>query len=251
MDKENDIIPVPEQNECNNGNVDNSINGKIEGRVKGVVGNIAKGFGAKIAEVALIVLLLVGGWIFIKTNPFNWNFTFWDTGVKIDKTANVVEQIKKISEFTTACYYEESVVKNEKKADANNVITNFFKITPDSICEEVVIIAKGKVRAGFDMAKVKAEDIVIKSDTISISLPLPEIFDVIANPSDYEVFVEEGKWSHEEIVALQVEHSDQLLQSAIDAGLLEKAKESKGKISDLFKTFGFNVVNIEIASTNK
>lgn len=202
--------------------------------------------GAKIAEVVLVVLLLIGGWIFLKTNPFNWNFAFWDTGLKIENTANVVEQMKKISEFTTVCYYEEAVVKNEKQTSANNTITDFLKLSPDSIHEEIVIIAKGKVRAGFDLSKIKVEDIVVKSDTISIILPSPEVFEVIANPSDYEVFVEDGKWSHEEIVALQVDHREQLLQSAVNAGVLDKAKEGKDKISDLLKTFGFNVVNITI-----
>ena len=96
------------------------------------------------------------------------------------------------------------------------------------------------------MSKIKVEDIVVKSDTISIILPSPEVFEVIANPSDYEVFVEDGKWSHEEIVALQVDHREQLLQSAVNAGVLDKAKEGKDKISDLLKTFGFNVVNITI-----
>ena len=245
MSKDNDTLPVVDLNKSNNSNIDKSINDKSKSS-NGIWINIAKGLGAKIAEVILVVLLLIGGWIFLRTNPFNWNFAFWDTGLKIENTANVVEQIKKISEFTTVCYYEEAVVKNEKQTSANNTIIDFLKLSPDSIHEEIVIIAKGKVRAGFDLSKIKVEDIVVKSDTISITLPSPEVFEVIANPSDYEVFVEDGKWSHEEIVALQVDHREQLLQSAVNAGALDKAKEGKDKISDLLKTFGFNVVNITI-----
>ena len=250
MSKDNDELPVVDFNKSNNSNIDKSINDKSKSS-NGIWTNIAKGLGAKIAEVVLVVLLLIGGWIFLKTNPFNWNFAFWDTGLKIENTANVVEQMKKISEFTTVCYYEEAVVKNEKQTSANNTITDFLKLSPDSIHEEIVIIAKGKVRAGFDLSKIKVEDIVVKSDTISIILPSPEVFEVIANPSDYEVFVEDGKWSHEEIVALQVDHREQLLQSAVNAGVLDKAKEGKDKISDLLKTFGFNVVNVEVDNVNK
>ena len=118
---------------------------------------------AKIAEVVLVVLLLIGGWIFLKTNPFNWNFAFWDTGLKIENTANVGEQMKKISEFTTVCYYEEAVIKNEKQTSANNTITDFLKLSPDSIHEEIVIIAKGKVRAGFDLSKIKCIPFIINN----------------------------------------------------------------------------------------
>lgn len=245
MSKDNDTLPFVDLNKSNNSNIDKSINDNSKSS-NGLWTNIAKGMGAKIVEVVLVVLLLIGGWIFLKTNPFNWNFALWNTGLKIENTANVVEQMKKISEFTTVCYYEEAVVKNEKQTSANNTVTDFLKLSPDSIHEEIVIIAKGKVRAGFDLSKIKVEDIVVKSDTISIILPSPEVFEVIANPSDYEVFVEDGKWNHEEIVALQVDHREQLLQSAVNAGVLDKAKERKDKISDLLKTFGFNVVNITI-----
>ena len=245
MSKDNDTLPVVDLNKSNNSNIDKSINDKSKSS-NGIWTNIAKGMGAKIVEVVLVVLLLIGGWIFLKTNPFNWNFALWNTGLKIENTANVVEQMKKISEFTTVCYYEEAVVKNEKQTSANNTVTDFLKLSPDSIHEEIVIIAKGKVRAGFDLSKIKVEDIVVKSDTISIILPSPEVFEVIANPSDYEVFVEDGKWSHEEIVALQVDHREQLLQSAVNAGVLDKAKDGKNKISDLLKTFGFNVVKVEV-----
>lgn len=212
-----------------------------------IVNNIAKGLGIKMAEVILGIILLLGGWFFIKTNPFDWNFAFWNGELEIDKTANVVDKIKKISEFTTICYYEEVVLKSDRVTDANNVVTNFLNIEPDSIQEEIVIIAKGKVRAGFDFTKIMNEDIVIKSDTIAIKLPSPEIFEVIANPSDYEIFVEEGKWSHEDISLLQINHRNQLFESAINANVLQKAASvGRSKVSDLFKTFGFDVVEIEI-----
>ena len=45
---------------------------------------------------------------------------FTDNSLKIDKTANVVEDIKKIGEFTSACYYEELVVKQKKRSDFND-----------------------------------------------------------------------------------------------------------------------------------
>lgn len=255
MNKDNDpICDVVVPDDPINSSIDESEITKSKDNTissSGIVSNIAKGVGVKIAEIIVIVLLVVGGWIFIKINPLDWNFIFWDTELKIDNTANVVERIKKISEFTTICYYEETVLKGERKIKKNNVITNFLNITPDSIHEEIVIIAKGKVRAGFDLSKIELEDVIVKSDTISIKLPYPEILEIIANPSDYETFVQDGEWEHEAIVALQVEHRNRLLKSAKDAGVFEKAVEGKGKISALFESFGFKVVNVNVENTNK
>ena len=58
-----------------------------------------------IAGVIGLSLLTVGG-IALKNHITK--------DVTIDKTANVVEKIRTISEFTSACYYEEAVLKNDK-----------------------------------------------------------------------------------------------------------------------------------------
>lgn len=251
MDIENDKMKNIEDS-CNQNNdikeESMDVNDKTKTSKNSFGANIAKGVGKKIVEVVLILVLLIGGWYFIKANPFNWNFSFGNSELKIDKTANVVEKIKNISEFTTICYYEETVIKNSKAVDASNIVTDWLKLKTDSIQEEIVIIAKGKVRAGFNFSKIKENDIIVKTDTISIKLPSPEVFDVIANPSDYEIFVEEGKWSHEDISLLQMDHRNQLLKSSIESGVLQKAMSvGEIKISELFKTFGFKTVIIEMS----
>ena len=121
----------------------------------------------------------------------------------------------------------------------------FLGLVDTETSKEIVIIAKGKVRAGFDLSKVTEDKINIKNDTIGITLPEPEIFDVIINPSDYEMYIEEGKWSHEEVTALQTNYRAQLLAKANDAGILNKAKEAgKKRFESLFQTFGFSVVEL-------
>lgn len=250
--KNQDVNPIVDETVIDStASLDNSSNKDKNTSKNSIVNNIAKGIGIKIAEVILVVALLFGGWYLIKVNPFNWNFPFYNEELKIDKTANVVDKIKKISEFTTLCYYEEVVLKSDRVAEDNNVVANFLKIKADSIHEEVVIIAKGKVRAGFDFAKLMDEDIAVKSDTLAINLPSPEIFEVIANPSDYEIFVEEGEWTHEDISLLQMTHRNQLLESAIKADVIQKAASvGKNKVEELFQTFGFNVVEIKVKESD-
>lgn len=202
-----------------------------------------KSLMGKIAGILLIAVLLVGGWFYIQHAGFNFFNIRFGEELKIDKTTNVVEKIKDISEFTTACYYEEAVIK-DSKIDKNE--GNLLGFVGVETSKEIVILSKGKVRAGFDLSKINEDKIHISGDTINIELPQPQIFDVVTNPSDYEMYVEDGKWSHEEITALQTEYRNQLLAKAKEAGILVKAKEAgKKRIESLFLTFGFSVVIVD------
>ena len=201
-----------------------------------------KSLMGKIATLVLIAGLLVGGWYYIQSFGFNLFGLSFGGELKIDNTANVVEKIKEISEFSTACYYEEAVLK-ERKVEKNE--GGFLGLVDTETSREIVIIAKGKVRAGFDLSKVTEDKMIIKSDTICITLPEPQIFDVIVNPSDYEMYIEEGKWSHEEVTALQTNYRAQLLAKAQERGILNKAKEAaKKRLESLFMTFGFTIVEL-------
>jgi hypothetical protein len=180
-------------------------------------------------------------------NPFGWNFSLsFSNKPKIADTKNVVEHVREISEFTTACYYEEFVV-HETKMVAKEGLLGFHKEQPDSAQNELVLLLKGIARAGFDLSKLTEGDLVAHSDTLAINLPAPELFDVIINPSDYEVFVEKGKWSHEEIQAFQVQAKEQLRTHALEEDIIGKAKtEGKERLANLFKTFGYKVVEVSI-----
>ena len=110
---------------------------------------------------------------------------------------------------------------------------------------EIVMIVSGVTRAGYDLGKLTESDIKISGDTISVNLPAAEIFDVIVNPSDARKFVEEGKWSHEETTAMQVNCRNQMHQNALDRGIIKKANEvGKEKVENLFRALGFKVVRI-------
>ena len=159
-----------------------------------------------------------------------------DDELKISKTANVIEEIKKISEFTTYCFYEELLLRETKKSDS------WF-----SSNDEIAIIAKGKVRAGFDLSKLNPDEILIAGDTLDISLDSAEIFDVIANPSDFDIFIENGEWSHEQVTEIEKKARTQLEKDAIKNDILVKATEvGVDRLTNFFKAFGFNTVTVNI-----
>ena len=83
----------------------------------------------------------------------------------------------------------------------------------------------------------------MRGDTVTVRLPEPELFEVILNPSDYEIFVEDGRWSHEEVVALESRAKETVRRDALSAGLLEKAGESAGaQLDRLLRSLGYREV---------
>ncbi|MBR6540836.1 MAG: DUF4230 domain-containing protein [Bacteroidales bacterium] len=165
--------------------------------------------------------------------------------LKIADTPNVVEKIRKISEFTTYTYVEEFVLAQKKAVAQEGGILSFFSSSnvPDSSHHEIVLITRGKVRAGYDLSKITEQHLKISNDTISVLLPAPEVFDAIINPSDNDIFIEEGQWSHEEITAMQVNCRERLLNNALDRNILQNAdKQGEEKIKNLFKSLGFKEV---------
>ena len=229
---------------------------KVAGGAAKVVGGAAKvaaggavkaagsGFFMQLPTIIGSVVAVIALGSFFVINPFGWDYNLlFDTSVKIEKTVTVVDQVRKISEFTTACYYEEYVIKKDKTVEEKS----FFFSKVDTVSHEIVLTVKGTVRAGFNFSAMSENDIVVKGDTIDIKLPAPEVFDVISNPSDYKIFVETGKWEHDEIVAMQSQGRKYTLDNALKNGILQRAnKMGKERVITLFGTFGFTVVNVTL-----
>lgn len=195
--------------------------------------------------VTILVVAAVGLYVADKYAGLSIFDNLFGKGMQYEKTANVITEIRNISEFTSACYYEELVMAEVKDSEntTNKVVKMLGRgaVSKDEIC----LIMDGKVRAGFDLSKVADDAISISGDTLTMTLPKPEIFDVIVNPSNCEVYVEEGKWSHEQVTAIQASARVRIQDDAIGYGILEQAdKIGRERLADLFKTFGFNVVRL-------
>lgn len=219
----------------------NAVKGAVKGGIafgsKGILSTIIGFFTANIPAVlitAAIGATIAGGAYFI--NDMN-------KPLLIENTANIVEEVKKISEFTTACYFEESVIQDRKFTTKKQ----WFGNENDTIENTIVLTVLCKVRAGYDLSAIADNDFIVKGDTVNIKLPAPKIFDVISNPSDYKIFEEIGKWEHDEVVLMQKQAKERMLQNALDQKILEKANNiGKERIKTLFATFGFNVVNVTL-----
>lgn len=209
----------------------------------GVAAGVATGVAKSVGMIAVKVLLAAA---VVAGIGFGTKKAIEANKIKILDTPTVVTEIRKISELNTYKYIEEFVIRGEKAVEKKDLL-GFIKkeSAPDSTHHEIVMITRGVVRAGYDLSKLSESDLAISGDSLAVRLPATEIFDVIINPSDNQVFVEEGSWTHEEITALQVDCRNKLHQNALDRGILKKADEiGQKKVESLFKSLGFRAVTV-------
>lgn len=239
QEKKPEVQQVPPQSESP---VKETVSKRAKTSGAGAKGFFSSSFMSLLPLIAKVLL----GLVVLAGAGFGLKKILQSNEIKILDTPTVVKEIRKISELTTYTYMEEFVLHGKKMIPKNDVLKFLKKDeTPDSTLNEIVIITKGVARAGYNFGKLTEKDLTINGDTLVVRLPSPEILDVIMNPSDNIVFVEDGKWSHEEITDLQVNCKKMLIQNAMDRGILQNAdKTGKDKVEHLFKALGFTVVTV-------
>lgn len=179
--------------------------------------------------------------------------------LKIDNTAIMVEEIKKISQLFTSVYYDELVLdtfKLQDKVPAERLLDAMVIMRPGSGVANsanylsfrrlnMVVIARGRVFTGYDFSRLQESDLQIDDRSVTIQLPPPEVLDVVINPSDYEIFIEEGRWSLDEAVSLKQSAAKQMSRRAIEMGILENSETTAiNLLTDFFKALGFENITI-------
>ena len=209
--------------------------------------------GRKLLEIAAVAGIVVLAAVFTgKRTGLKERVSQWfDFEVKTDRTGNVLEQVRSVAEFTTVCFYDEFVLNYVKENTlSKSDVNKFFKenLNADIVPKDrLVLICKGKLRAGFDLSKVGAEDIRVSGDTLCVMLPKAEYFDVVLNPSDFEYFERTGSWSHRQDTQVKMQAEKHLLRDAQRKGLLAKAERiGLRRLETLFEGLGFSVVKLDV-----
>ena len=193
------------------------------------------------AAVLLAVILLVGV-LFLTRGDGRVKRT-----LTIDDTPVIITKIRSLGELTTACYYDEMVLSQSKQnAFSSSALGSLAEGLGKDVDDHLVIIAKGTVRAGLDLMDMTEEDIRFVGDTAYIRLPAPQYLDVIVNPSDFEVFAETGKWTHEEVTGLQETARTRLLMGADHYGLKSKAYAgAMDAVTELLAASGYTHIHFD------
>lgn len=261
MEENNNI--TPSTNESSNvNNVEDKLKdlakdgarmaGKAAAGAAKVTGKAAAGAAKTGLRTLMTPILIVAAVVIVGGGLFaGFKLDWFHKDLTIDKTANVVEEVKKIGQFTTSCYYEEVPLRDLRIDTVER--SGIFGIGAGKSFKEneIVIVGKGRVRAGFDLSKLQADDINVHGDTLEMVLPQVEMFDIMMNPSDFTTEYESGTWSHELTKPLKERAKVQLENNALEFGILQKAEESGLKrLETLFRTFGFNTVLLTVSKSS-
>lgn len=153
----------------------------------------------------------------ILPNVMGW---FASKPVLIQHTPVVIQNIRAMSELVTMATYDEAVIEF-RATDEANMMNKLLR--SNTVTKHLVLIAKGTVYAGVLLQAMPDSSIHVTQDSIHIQLPKATILEVKCNPSDTEIYIEEGNWTTVEINELKNKAKQKLLDNAIYNGILTKA----------------------------
>ena len=169
----------------------------------------------------------------------------------IEPTRNLIVSIREIAELTTASFFCETIVTERKRHQvADNGLGDIIdkmgvKPINDAMHDELCLIASGIVRAGYDLKKIKPDDFRYINGKLTIVLPPIEILDVIANPTQWEYYTDEGYWTEDEIKKSHAKGIQDIKNEAMKANLLERASiNGKKQIRALFLGLGYKDIEL-------
>jgi hypothetical protein len=206
--------------------------------------------GAVIIALALVVL---GGLFYFginratsSLNPFNGvglsnPLAAAPTTISIDRPA-VIQQIRALNRLETTTASIEKVITAEQ---GGSEFYNFFR------GDKLLLVAHGDVIAGFDLAKLRPEDVEVGQDgqSVTVKLPPPEILVSRLDNEKTHVYDRDTGIFTQGNPGLESEArriaEQQILQAACEDGILKRASdEGKRNIENLVKAFGIKNVTV-------
>jgi Protein of unknown function (DUF4230) len=186
-------------------------------------------------------------------------FTMPQPEPQVDIRSIVVQQVRGVSELTTAIFSMEAIVPASRDRTLGNYVIG--KTT-------LLYIAYGEVRAGVDLSKLQPEDVQVSTvsgtapsesgSTIHLRLPPPQILDskIDVNRShvyDYDRgFLGLGPDAAPELQDLaQRETLAKVMQTACAEGVLDQANQRADLVvTQLLSTAGYKDFSVETQSPN-
>lgn len=142
-----------------------------------------------------------------------------------------IQRIREIAEIGSISYRDEVVVDSiewyEGLGDMSNMM-EWPEIIDRSyshmVKRRLTLIFKGELKYGVDLKK---DEFKIKesNDSLYISLPKAEILSININPSDTDLFQEQGAWSDHARKRMEQKALRKFKKNANDLKLSEKAEE--------------------------
>ena len=116
--------------------------------------------------------------------------------------------------------------------------------------DKLLLVAHGEVIAGIDLGQLKAGDVSVRGDTVSVHLPTAQILTTRIDNVRTRVYsrttglLVSSDPNLESAVRLTAEQ--QIAQAALDDGILEKARQNaRTSVTALLYGLGFRIVEVK------
>lgn len=200
----------------------------------------------------MAAVLIISGLYFFAVK-FDWlpspSRIFQPAPVLIDDTPLLISKISQLSQLVTITSLDEVVVSSIKPGPAASAkqLLNLLTAGHAPSVDRLVLIVKGSVLAGTDLKQLGPQQIFVKGDSVSLTLPPAAILEVVANPSGTETFIEEGDWSPQEVQLLKQKAVNELRSRAISHGVVQKANQQAMQVMQQFlRALGFTKIRVAI-----
>lgn len=196
-----------------------------------LVRNIALAWRIILPMCIVIIFVVLG--ISLR-NYLEWGK--WNLDTIERKTSFVLVEIRKISELTTATYYEEHFIEKTKEVSH---VWGLYSTT-----ERLAVVVKGTVKFGYDLSTITERDITIGKDgELNIKLPDAKILNTIINDKDIIYGGNNDAFNKDDLNTVYIQAEEQLVEHAIKEGLYKKATDQGEKeLTKLFNVLGFKEI---------
>lgn len=162
----------------------------------------------------------------------------------------IVQQIRGVSELTTAAFTMEAVVPTSQERKLGNLTIGETRL---------LYIAYGEVKAGINLSQLSENNITINRDKVKISLPSPQILDTKIDVKrshvyDYDRgFLNLGPDSAPQLQTLaQQQTLDKILTTACQNGILQEANQrAEIAVTNLLSTAGYQSIEVETTASTE
>ena len=168
--------------------------------------------------------------------------------IKIAETPMLIKDIKELAELTTMVSFDEVVADSITVDPATLAIKTITGLNLNPLSpgyNRLVLVCKGKVMAGTNLASLEPSQIFREKDSVSLGIPPAIILDIIVNPSDVETFIETGEWTAAAFEKVKIKAGEKMRDRALSEDILGKANARARLLMDNFlRQSGFTKVNV-------
>lgn len=197
--------------------------------------------GPNFSRMLMIVFLVILSAAFLIGLYFL--VVFKKSDIEVRGGDSVITQLRSLNRYESSEYTVEKII--EAGSGSDNAFKNIL------FGDKILLIANGQVTAGFDLAKLKDNDVTFEGGALRVNLPAPEILVSRLDNEKTRVYdrskglLTQGNKDLESIARLSAENS--IKKAACEGGILRSATDNaRTQLTALLKVLGYNTVVITI-----